>query len=1117
MSEHVGSATEQGKGPLPRLLLYVCFFLSGLTALVYQIVWFRNLHHIFGSTVYSVSAVLVGFMGGLGAGSYLLGRVADRHRSPARLYGLFELCIGLWALLTPWLFVGVGHAFSSVQAWLDWGPAPALLVKLLFTLPVLLVPTVLMGGTLPTLARAMTRWDSGVHDELGRLYGINTLGAMVGAAATGFLLLEALGTGSSLLLAAALNIGVGALIWLRVRRWEREVGEARAQGSTGDSVAPRRPASGAVDDVASPAAPVAAQPGEPGVRWELRFAIAGIAATGAASMLFELVWTRALAVLSGASAYSFTLVLTVVLAGLGTGSAAYGVLARRSTPRPRHYAFILLALALSAGLTVPLLGLLPRWMLYLRQVPGLGFGDHMRVQFGVAALLLLPPTLLMGAGLPLAMGLVARGRARLGHTVGKLYLINTAAGVLGSLAGGFVLITTLGSQSTLVLAVVVLALLGAVGAGLFARGRTARTFAAAVAALTVVICLQAPRWETALFNAGAAYRFGKESFDSRLELERFLVNSASRLVSLREGRDATVAVRQMSWTTTMIINGKPDASSGEDMPTQMFLGLLPGLLHPGPRDAFVVGYGSGVTAHAIASFPTIQRVEVVEIEAEVVHAGRFFADVNGDLAQNPNVHVVVDDARSRLQGTRRLYDVIISEPSNLHLAGTANLFTSEFYALVRRRLQPGGIFAQWVHLYRLQGPVLGVVLRTLSQAFPHVQVWAVDPGNLAILCAEEPLPLDPSAWAPRIAANPVLQESLQRWWNVERPEGLLGHFLLDPGLVQYYLERLPPGVHTDGAPLLEFMALREAYGPGQHLIDDIWLTRVALQRWVPPELTEPVPAATILAAASLTLSGRQALRTTLANTALRLSRAAAATPGARTGAPLARLASAQLHLEEGAPALALEQLDREWPALQGDARAVLLRGRALASLGRLQEARDGLARVPERLAVEAEVALAAAEEASGQLPAAHERRLRVLEGMQSGRYPFHVRLPVESLFGDLHRLAERLGAWEPLTARLRDERMDPRGEIPRRAALAMALVAQGQPADALEELELLERSFDVVDPSLLELTARCLVAIGRPAEAEERWRRLLELNPGRVGSVLRLGGGEGGGRAASGG
>jgi len=1091
-----GPSASTTSAPVSRLLLYVCFFLSGLTALVYQLLWFRELHHIFGSTLYSASAVLVGFMGGLGAGSLLIGRWADRHRSPAQLYGILELGVGLWALLTPALFAGVAHAYASLQGWLEWAPGPALLLKLLFSLPILLVPTVLMGGTLPTLARAMTRWDTGVHDELGRLYGVNTLGAMAGAALTGFVLLEALGTRSPLFLAAALNIGVGALIWLRVRRWEADSAPGADDSAT--------PSDGSGDRPRPEPVPLAPAATPATARWAVRFATAGIAATGAASMLFELVWTRALAVLSGASAYSFTLVLTVVLAGLGSGGALYGLFARRRAPRALDYAFVLLLLALSAGITVPTLGLLPRWMLYLRQIPGLGFGDHMLVQFGVAALLLLPSTLLMGIGLPMAMGVVARSREALGVTVGRLYLVNTVAGVLSSLVGGFVLLTVLGGQRLLVLTVVVLAALGAAGAGRLAGRLRVRLAAASLAVLSLLLCLPAPPWSEVLFNAGAAYRFGRGGFDSRLELERFLVNSPSRLVSLAEGSDATVAVRHGTWTTTMIINGKPDASSGEDMPTQSFLGLLPGLLHGAVERAFVVGYGSGVTAHAIASFPTVREVEVVELEREVVRAGRHFSDVNGELHSNARVRVVIDDARSRLQGTRTRYDVIISEPSNLHLAGTANLFTSEMYALARQRLRPGGIFAQWVHLYRLQGPVLGVVLRTLSEAFPHVQVWAVDDSNLAILCTEQPLPPDPSVWEARIASNPYLRQSLQRWWRVERPAELLGHYLLDPALVQHYVQALQPSLHTDDEPVLEFQALREAYGPRRRLIGDIWRTRLALGRAVPAALRGRVPGATILASAATSLKGHKALRRELTQAGLLAARAAQAAGDRETGESAARLAAAWLQMDDGQPASALRELDAVGQALRDDPRAGLLRGKALASLGRLEQAQEVLGRLPERLQVESELTMAAAEERAGRAQHSYQRRLSVLEGLQAGRWTFHSRLPVQTLFADLQRLAKRLGRWEPLMQRLRDERLDPRGEIPRRAGLSAALVAQGRFAEALQELLTLERSFDVVDVRLHRMSVRCLLELGRAEEAAQRWQRLLELDPAQAPSPLRL-------------
>ncbi len=1080
---------------LPRALLYLCFFLSGLTALVYESLWFRDLHHVFGSTTHSVAAVLMGFMGGLGLGALVLGRLADRVGQPARLYGWMELGIGGWALVSPLFFGAVAQLYAGIQGWLDAGPTAAVGVKLALALPLLGLPTVLMGGTLPALVRGLTRSRSDVADELGRLYGINTLGAMTGAAFTGFVALELLGMRQTLHLAAALNLGVGLWILVRTRRGAPGAGAppSASPASAGDAA----PAFGGVA-VPSPSLP----------RHAILYCTLGVAATGALTMLLELVWTRNLAALTGATSYAFSLVLTVLLAGLGLGGGLFGLVARRRRPGPGLYGLLLLGLAACVALTLPGLAALPRLVLYVAQVPGLGFGSFLLLQLGVYAALLLPPTLLMGAALPLAMGVALQGPRSLGAGVGLLYLANTLAGVLGSLLGGFWLLQVLGSQGCLRLGVVTLVGLGAWGVLRYERGAGRRGLALGLAGLALALGLGSPDWSGRLFNASAAYQLGGVRFDDRLGLERFLLNAPSRLAFLREGRDATVAVRQFPWATSLIINGKPDASTSRDMSTQVFIGLLPMMVHPAPRDALVVGYGSGVTGHAVASFAELQRLEVVELEAAVVEAGRYFRSVNGDLGADPRVELVVDDARSRLLASDRSYDVIVSEPSHLQLAGTPSLFTREFYELAQRRLRPGGIFVQWLHLYRLQPRSLAVVLRTLAESFPELQVWALDEHNVGILCSRQPIPWDLERLRQRLQSNPYLAESMALWWKAETPQEVFGHFLMDRRQVELSLRGFPELIHSDDRPILEFLVLEDPFGPQRELVEEMWRSRLALG-WTVPQagvafLDEPL----VLAAAARGFGDLPPLARRLTRAAWESAQRARAAGRPAAGEPLARLALAEDRFARGDLDGTLGLLAGEpggWSSDAGlRAQAALLRGRVLSAQGQVAAADEAFQGAGPRAVLRREIEQVQALLRGGRRRAAFERLLAVLESLQRGALKPHPLLPVEGLYDTLFELAKTERELPRLSVALADERLDPWGEIPRRQTQARCLLAQGRAPEALQALERLA-AFDLLDPDLLWLEAETLYRVGRVEEAQRRVERLLELDPKRFSSPLLLG------------
>jgi spermidine synthase len=762
------------------------FFLSGATGLVYQLLWVRMLYQTFGSTIQSVATVVAAFLGGLGLGAWLLGRRADRHPRPAALYGWLEIGIGLFGVLSPALLAAVHWIYLGIAGGLGVSGGPSVALRFGLAALVLLIPTTLMGGTLPVLARAfMGERREVLQPVVGRLYGLNTLGAVVGTALAGFVLIEHVGITRSLGGAAAVNLAVG----------------------------------GAALAIARPLAPTPTAPpaGNPGRRDALTLAaLVLLGATAFAALLEEIAWTRVLVMIVGGSTYAFTLILAVFLLGIGIGSA---VVARRVGPRVETAARAALAQGIAAaGAAVLFLFFtaLPVYIIAVFQVPFFGAGHRLALMGLAVGGVVLVPAIGMGMTFPLLTDLVARTDAARSGDVGRAYGINTIGSIAGSVLTGFVLVTTLGTDVTLRLGLVIsgaaaltlAALAARVAVGepdLRARVRRRGNAAGGLAAVGLVAAFAAPSWSTRLIDLGPTIY--ARSPMSATALDAFLVHRGVRQMDFREGRNATVSVWESEAGRSLKVNGKADASDHGDMSTQVMLGLAPALARPEARSAFVIGHGSGVTAGVLAAVPGMERVRIVELEPAVLAMDRFFTHVNDSVLSRPTVRAIVDDARSALQLTRERFDVIVSEPSNPWVAGVATLYTPEFFRVVRSRLADGGVFGQWIQLYQLPLPVMAGIVRSVRAVFPHVQLWFGSPHDVMVLASAVPFRDDP-AWRARLVGPGGAVATMARdWLGVEHPDDVRGRFLFADSGTALLVARAALH-HTDDRPTLEYVAAR---------------------------------------------------------------------------------------------------------------------------------------------------------------------------------------------------------------------------------------------------------------------------------------------------------------------
>ena len=795
------------------------FFLSGATGLVYELLWVRLLYQAFGSTIQSVTTVVAAYMGGLGLGAWLLGRRADRHPRPAALYGWLEIAIGAFGILSPLVLGLARHAYIGAAAALGAGPLGSLALRFGLAALVLLVPTTLMGGTLPVLTRALTGTDrAALKRWLGRLYGLNTLGAVIGAGLAGFVLIEHVGIRASLWVTAAVNLGLGAA-----------------------AIALARP----LPEIPATSDP-GRQPGEHGARDALHtVALVLLGVTAFASLLDEIAWTRVLVMIVGGSTYAFTLVLVVFLLGIGLGSA---LVARRSTERAVTAASAGFAQGVTAAGAAALFvffSWLPLYIIEVFQIDGLGPTARLLLMGIAVGAVVFVPALGMGMTFPLLTDLVARpGEAR-ARDVGAAYALNTVGSILGAALTGFVLVVALGTDRTLRLGLAINAVAALALVALAARGvaegspehrrlRLRVLGGGALGAAALVVALAAPHWSSRFIDLGPTI-YGRAKM-SPAERRGFLSHAGGRQLAFREGWNATVSVWESAAGRTLKVNGKADASDHGDMDTEILSGLAPVAARPDAASALVIGFGSGVTARTLADVPGMRRVRVVEIEPAVLEVAGLFTGVNDSVLSRPTVSAVVDDARSALQVDASTYDVIVSEPSNPWVAGVATLYTPEFFRILRRRLADNGVFCQWVQLYQLPLPVVATIVANVREVFPHAELWFSSPWDLMVVASPQPIRYD-RAWLARLFADPRIGALGRDYLNVYRPEQYAGHLVMGDAGTARLVRRGGAIVHRDDRPQLEFAAARsflDSGSPGD-VFDSLITIGAAADAAAPPE------------------------------------------------------------------------------------------------------------------------------------------------------------------------------------------------------------------------------------------------------------------------------------------
>lgn len=782
-----------------RPVVLLLFFFSGAAALVYEIAWTRSLGLVFGASHLAVTTVLAVYMGGQALGSALLAKRADATARPLRLYGLLELGIAVFAVLFLGLMKVYPVLYGPLARLADESPLYLTVLRVGFAVVATIVPTTLMGATLPVLTRFVAGREGGPGKQLSFLYAFNTFGAVAGSLLAGFVLLEALGVTATLLSAAGVSAAIGVAALVLQRRLV-----------PGDVAAvPRQ-------------APQVARPGGEVSALTVRLTLWGIGVSGFCALGYEVLWTRMLTLVVGTSVYSFTLMLVAFLTGIGLGSQVFG-LAKQLTARRAALVFAGSQFAIGATALAVTIAMrdLPDLSTSLQ---GLFVGLQLR-EFSlrllsssvIAVAFMLVPAFFMGAAFPAAGTVWAQGHQSLGAAVGRLLSSNTLGAILGASVSGFALVSVFGIERSLQLLVALNVAAGLVVA-VHALGRP-RLMAPVLVALAAVLGARAAwpgwgrSWNEKYFAAHVNSLRRVETPEQRAERLQSL-----DLLYYREGVNETVSVTQPAGDIqTFIVNGRPEASNHPvDVQCQRALGHLPMLLHPGPRRVFVLGTGTGMTLGSTALHPEVEKVVLAEIEEGVLGVARTFADWNHHVLDNPKLHIVFNDGRNYLATTREEFDVITADPIHPWSGGAAYLYTQEYFRSVAERLAPRGIACQWLPLYELTTRDLQTVVKTFASEFKYVMIWRTY-FDAELIGSNDPLVIDEAALARRLAFAPI-RDALAEV-QMGSPRALLSSFVAGtPGAHAF---ATGGALNTDDNLVLEFSAPRsqgEGRRTGENLL-----------------------------------------------------------------------------------------------------------------------------------------------------------------------------------------------------------------------------------------------------------------------------------------------------------
>jgi len=803
-----------------RIVILALFFFSGAVGLIYEVVWNRMLTLVFGSTVFAVTTVLTAFMAGMAIGSYYLGRYIDRHKNPLKIYAYLEIGIGIYAIILPLILAGTDFIYVFLHRGLNANFYLFSIVRFILCFIVLVIPTTLMGGTLPVMSKALANRMNRIGWTVGALYSINTFGAVLGCFLAGFVLVHAIGVLLTTYLSAGLNVIIALIVLLIFVRKNLLIFDTNRKD---ENLEPLNPPLSPFQKGENSTLPLKKDknptlPLEKGGRGDFenkekyediyediyneeqilpnnagRIALIIFGISGFCALAYEVLWTRVLVLFLGSTGYAFATMLSAFLCGIAIGSILMARFADKRKDLLTTLGIVQIVIALSAILLIPIYGKLYDIGMTFN---GAGWLNFFLSRYALSFLVMLVPTILMGATFPLVTRIYANSLNKLGESIGNIYSINTLGGIFGSFFAGFVFIPLIGIQKSVLLMAflnVVAGIIAMISCITYWRSRNNKRSVAshivyiAIAVIVIIIASFVIDTGQPLTKYTAIFKGPGET---------------NKLLFYKEGIDTSVTVVEDTDGIRRIFVDTNQAAEDSrwDLPSHNIIGHLPILLHPNPKEALVIGFGMGVTSWAISLHGV--NVDAVEISPGVKEANQFFTKINHNVLSNPLVKLTVDDGRNYTLTTNKKYDMIstgIIHP--LVSTNSASFYTKNFYELCKKRMTDTGIMCQWVPLHRLPEEQFKTIVRTFKASFPHTTMWfKYTPDFVILIGTPGELRIDFQDFKRRME-KPEVKADLELV-NMSDPFALLDSFWMDERTIDEYVGSGP--IHTDDRPLLEF-------------------------------------------------------------------------------------------------------------------------------------------------------------------------------------------------------------------------------------------------------------------------------------------------------------------------
>lgn len=710
---------------LKNLIIPFLFFLSGSAGLIYEVIWKELLTNLLGSSTVAITIILASFMIGLATGSLIIGKKADNWNieKTARFYIIIEILIALYALSLPTILENLEFFYIDLYTVLPTIMWSSIFLKSFFAMAMLFIPTFLMGTTLPLITKYLSATNENYSNNISLLYGLNTLGAILGTIIAGFYLLENFGISGATKFSATINIIVALCFLLIYKFYKTKSSEKINKKDKKTKLLKEK-----FDEFS--------------VLLLISYMI-----SGASSMFYQVSWTRSLSLIIGTSTYAFTIMLTTFLLGIAIGSIIFRYIPK-TISKIKLYIFTQLLIALSVLITTPFMDDLPLYYLSLNEQFFNSWSDLHYIRFLLAGLIMIIPTISMGILFPIVCDILINRNKKMTDNVGKAYAYTSIGATLGAIISGLLVIPLIGIQNTIYTAIF-LNIFAAFIILLQSKEFNKKLKAIFIFSPLLIFSFalyKKDTWNPKIMSSGVyVYKDNYFSVSNRLSNMNFSNNEIWKsamnnyqLLYYQDGiTDSVSVMKNMDGVISLMVNGKVDASakSEHDIATQLMIGQLPLLLHKNPKDIFLVGYASGITAGSILTHP-VKSLDTAEISTSIVEASKLFNKYNYNPLNDKRMNLQIKDARHMLMVSNKKYDVIVSQPSNPWIKGQSSLFSFDWYKIVKEHLKDDGLFMQWIPAYHISERNLKIIINTLDKSFPNLTLWSSSvPGDLIILAS----------------------------------------------------------------------------------------------------------------------------------------------------------------------------------------------------------------------------------------------------------------------------------------------------------------------------------------------------------------------------------------------